>query len=163
MTASETGKFLRMVRNAAKGKLEARGHKVTLRTEGLLWKEHGCTRTFVVKAYWPDPLVVRLYVDHYSIRYPRRQEIAYPTRPKAEITIAPSEAANADVLDWALTYDPRVVSAFGPLPFEVEAKANPSWLYAWSKKARQIYDDRFSRPDPTVEVARAVLGLKDAP
>ena len=160
MSRKAINKILRFFTLAAKARLKAIGHEATSRgLTGLIWSDDG-VRTLVVAAYRAEPFLIRLHVDNLSIRWPRRNEMATPSRPKGEITLAPLEVEG--VLDWALTFDARNLgpnTPFGPLPFLPERRTPPKWSYCWSQRAA----DLLIPVEPAVEVARQVLGQEREP
>jgi hypothetical protein len=127
--------FIRAVHRLARDLLVARGVDVTYRgVHGLIWREGDDVRTFVASLYNPRAGVVRLHVDHLSIRRPWKNETAHPTRNKSEISILPCEILA--MLPWALG-----LSSVEP---SIAIDGKGTWIehreYAWSRRAAHTHD-----------------------
>ena len=119
----------------------------------LVWSEGGEMRTLMIVAQETRPLLVRLALDHSTLFASQRvartlgehnakgHTSIRPSRPKAEITILPTEVE--DALRWALPHDSRLGPPATPPPFETAPVSRPSdvdtWEYVWSKCAVEAY------------------------
>jgi len=126
--------------------------------KGLVWREGEDMRTLLFLVQETHPVLIRLALDHYTSMVsqrvaralgdsnPSRFPMIAPARPKAEITVLPSEVELA--LSWALAQDTRLGPSDAP-PFETAPLGRPSavdaWEYVWSKRAVAAYRRRPSR------------------
>lgn len=125
-----TGVTLRRALDFAVGVLSKRGVTIHRADGGIWWEEaDGTVRTFAAHHYGLSKVVLRLHLDHYALS--RRRGIAQPGRPKAEVTIVPSQIGVA--IGWLLGDPSRGPDNMRDRPFPSAGRA--AWDYQWSATA----------------------------
>lgn len=127
-----TGVTLRRAIDFAVGVLHKRGVIIHRADGGIWWEEaDGTVRTFAAHHYGLSKVVLRLHVDHYALS--KRRGIAQPSRPKAEVTIVPSQIGVA--IGWLLGDPTRGPDNLGERPFSYAGRGRGGWDYVWSETA----------------------------